>query len=67
MCIRDRHYLQENKDTPQYKEELKKAHTEVGSLQSLAQKTRPDIACVVAIAAGSVQRKLPREAHTLLA
>eukprot|EP00975_Prorocentrum_lima_P064900 12900257-Prorocentrum_lima.AAC.1 len=38
-------------DTPQYKEELKKAQTEVGSLQWLAQKSRPDIACLVAIAA----------------
>eukprot|EP00975_Prorocentrum_lima_P029690 6233261-Prorocentrum_lima.AAC.1 len=48
---REGHYLQEDKDTPQYKEELKKAQTEVGSLHWLAQKTRPDIACVVAIAA----------------
>eukprot|EP00975_Prorocentrum_lima_P005593 1214259-Prorocentrum_lima.AAC.1 len=54
MCIRDR-----------YKEELKKAQTEVGSLQWLAQKTRPDIACVIAIAA-SVQTKQPKEAQILL-
>eukprot|EP00975_Prorocentrum_lima_P069848 12928661-Prorocentrum_lima.AAC.1 len=30
---REGQYLQEDKDTPQYKEELKKAQTEVGSLQ----------------------------------
>eukprot|EP00975_Prorocentrum_lima_P024181 5088732-Prorocentrum_lima.AAC.1 len=41
---REGHYLQEDKDTPQHKEEPRKAQTEVGSLQWLAQKTRPDIA-----------------------
>eukprot|EP00975_Prorocentrum_lima_P002758 609501-Prorocentrum_lima.AAC.1 len=45
--------------------ELKKAQTEVASLQWLAQKTRPDIACLVAIAA-SVQTMQPKEAHRLL-
>eukprot|EP00975_Prorocentrum_lima_P013832 2938818-Prorocentrum_lima.AAC.1 len=38
---------------------------QVGSLQWLVQKTRPDIACVVAIAA-SVQTKQPNEAQILL-
>eukprot|EP00975_Prorocentrum_lima_P053080 11131972-Prorocentrum_lima.AAC.1 len=31
------HYCQEDKNAPQYKEELKTAQTEVGSLQWLAQ------------------------------
>eukprot|EP00975_Prorocentrum_lima_P032496 6825627-Prorocentrum_lima.AAC.1 len=48
---REVHYQQEDKDTSQYKEEVKKAQMEVGSLQWLAPKTRPDVACVVAIAA----------------
>eukprot|EP00975_Prorocentrum_lima_P007423 1593105-Prorocentrum_lima.AAC.1 len=43
---REGRYQREDKDTPQYKGELKKAHMEAGSLQWLAQKTRPDIGCV---------------------
>eukprot|EP00975_Prorocentrum_lima_P065299 12902680-Prorocentrum_lima.AAC.1 len=41
---REGQYQQEDKETPQYKDELKKAQMEVGSLQWLAQKTRPDVA-----------------------
>ena len=52
---------QEYKKTTEYKRLLKLTQQEVGSLQWLALKTRPDIACIVAICA-SMQTRQPQQA-----
>ena len=55
---------QEYKKTAEYKHLLKLTQQEVGSLQWLALKTRPDIACIVAICA-SMQTRQPAQALKL--
>ena len=51
----------EYKQTNEYKDLLNSAQQEVGSLQWLALKTRPDIACITAICA-SMQSRNPQKA-----
>ncbi len=54
----------EYKKTTEYKHLLKQTQQEVGSLQWLALKTRPDVACIVAICA-SMQTRHPERALKL--
>ena len=55
---------QEEKGTALYKQALERAQCEVGSIQWVALKTRPDVACATAIAA-SIQTRDPKEAIRL--
>ena len=53
------------KGTAEYKEELKCAQQEVGSINWVALKTRPDVACIAAIGA-SLQTRDPKETIRLM-